>query len=173
MSGDSAAASRAGLVARLGAVTAAGLIAFVGGKEGLRTVAYLDYGGIPTACFGETRNIRLGMSFTPEQCRGLLVERVLEHVEAVERCVQAPGGRPLPAGALAAFGSFAYNVGAPKFCASTMARLARAGDVAAACREFARWTFVGGRDCRKAENLCNGIVIRRREEQAMCEGGLT
>jgi lysozyme len=154
------------LAVKLGAVCAACLVTFVGGKEGLRTVAYLDYGGIPTACFGETQNIRMGMTFTAEQCKAMLASRLLEHVEAVEKCID----RPLPPHVLAAFGSFAYNVGAPKFCGSTMARLAREGNFPAACREFTRWTFIGGKDCRDAANLCNGIVIRRREEQAMCEG---
>ena len=42
-------------------------VACVAGFEGLRTTPYFDSGGIPTACFGETRNIRMTDRFTTQQ----------------------------------------------------------------------------------------------------------
>ena len=46
------------------------------GAEGLRTVAYKDPVGIPTACFGETQGVRLGQTYTVEECRQMLGQRV-------------------------------------------------------------------------------------------------
>ena len=51
-----------------------------------------------------------------------------------------------------------------------MAKKLNAGDVAGACAEFMRWTFVQGIDCKDPKNKCGGIVTRRGEERALCEG---
>lgn len=158
--------SRLILAKRLGVASALALSAFVGGKEGLRLVTYLDYGGVPTACFGETHGIKVGMSFTPAQCQEMLEGRLAEVMRGVERCTR-PG---LPSNVLAAYTSFAYNLGTAKFCGSTMAHMARAGLHQQSCAQFDRWTYIGPRDCREPKNLCNGIVIRRKEERALCEG---
>ena len=37
----------------------------VAGFEGLRTSTYFDVGGVPTVCFGETKNINPGDKYTP------------------------------------------------------------------------------------------------------------
>ena len=157
---------QAKIATRLGAGAAAALIAFVGGKEGLRLETYLDYGGIPTACFGETKGIKVGMKFTKDECYEKLNATIFMSMTQVETCVH----RNLPTHVLAAFSSFAYNVGAVKFCNSAMAMYAKKGQYDLACREFMRWTFIGGKDCKIRSNLCNGIVIRRQEEQSLCEG---
>ena len=47
-------------------------VAAVGGFEGLRTVAYKDPVGIPTACFGETLGVEMGQEYTVEQCREMV-----------------------------------------------------------------------------------------------------
>lgn len=146
-------------------LVARGLVAVavaVGGFEGLRTVAYLDPVGIPTACFGETRGVRMGQAYTVEQCESMLAERVVEFDDAVTACL---GFAPAP-GPRAAFVSFAYNVGEGAFCRSTLARLAREGDMAGACAELERWVYAKG-------IRLPGLVKRRAEERAMCERGLS
>ena len=46
------------------AAVGAAAIALVAGWEGLRTKAYLDAVKVPTVCFGETRGVKLGDSYT-------------------------------------------------------------------------------------------------------------
>lgn len=157
---------QAKVIAKFGAAGAISLAAFIGGHEGLRLETYLDYGGIPTACFGETKGIKVGMTFTKGQCEAMLYSTIATAFREVENCTRDD----LPPNVLAAFSSFVYNVGAAKFCQSTMARYAKAGLYEQACQQFGRWTFVGGKDCKIRSNLCNGIVIRRKEEQQLCEG---
>ena len=143
-------------------LAARGLIAacvLVGGFEGLRTVAYLDPVDVPTACFGETENIRLGMSFTREECEAKLASRIVEFDDAVTRCL---GYAPAP-GPRTAFVSLAYNIGSEAFCGSTLARMARAGDIEGACAQLDRWVYAKG-------IRLPGLVKRRAEERAICEG---
>jgi lysozyme len=134
-------------------------IGCVAGAEGLRTVAYKDPVGIPTACFGETLNVKMGDTFTPEQCREMLGARVLEFGAAVERCVRTPMSPSRKAGLT----SFAYNVGTDAFCGSTLVKKLNAGDPAA-CDELRRWT--------KAKGIpLPGLVKRREQERDLCLQG--
>lgn len=129
----------------------------VAGFEGLRTVAYSDPVGIPTICFGETAGVRLGDTFTPEQCREKLGTRVEEFGRAVDACVTVP----LPPSRKAALVSFSYNIGTDAFCHSTLARKLNAGDVPGACDELRRWTKAGG-------ITLPGLVKRREQERELC-----
>ena len=56
----------------------------------------------------------------------------------------------------------AFNVGNARFCSSTLARKANAGDMAGACAELSRWTYAGGKPLP-------GLVKRRATERAICE----
>ncbi len=125
--------------------------------EGLRTAAYLDPVGIPTICFGETKGVKMGHTATPEQCKEMLGNRVVEFDNAVVRCI---GYAPAP-GPRAAFVSLAYNIGEPKFCGSTLARLARDGEIEQACQQLDRWVYAKG-------VVLPGLVKRRAEEKQLC-----
>lgn len=149
-------------------------VAAVGAFEGLRTVAYSDPVGIPTICFGETAGVRLGDRKTVEECKGLLVDSLLEAEQTLEKC--APG-IVLPDRTKAAFVSFIYNVGPggkgvkDGFCVlkngnpSSMLRHLVAGRYAQACEEFPAWATAKGIPLR-------GLVKRRAEERQMCLDGL-
>lgn len=146
------------------AIAARGLIAalvLVGGAEGLRTVAYLDPVGVPTVCFGETENVRLGQRFTVEDCEDKLAARIIEYDDIVTRCL----GREPTRGPRTAFVSLAYNIGETAFCNSTLTKKFRAGDLAGACAEISRWTFAKGVQWP-------GLVKRRAQERRICESGL-
>ena len=147
-----------------GAAVTALVIAVVGGFEGLRTVAYRDAVGIPTVCFGETRGVRIGDRYTPEQCRVMLGDRLVEFAASIDACLSRPAA--IPDKTYAAFLSFAYNVGASAFCGSTLARKANAGDLRGACNELPRWNKAGGR-------VLKGLTNRRAEERALCLAGLS
>ena len=62
-----------------------------------------------------------------------------------------------------AFVSLAYNIGSGAFCGSTLVRKLNAGDYAGACAEIDRWVYAGGK-------RLPGLVKRRAEERARCEG---
>jgi len=157
--------SRQKLAAWLGTAGLASACAFVGLYEGTVLKSYPDIIGVWTACTGETAyivkpgDIKPGAKFTPEQCTERLALSLASHAEPVIRCT-APA--VLTPGQKIAFLSFAYNVGGANFCASTLAKKARAGDLPGACRELSRWTMAGGKEVR-------GLVNRRAAERKLCE----
>lgn len=155
-----ASGQRKTLVGMVGAAAAALLISVVPKFEGTVFVAAPDPIGIVTACMGDTKNVKLGQRFTPQECEQRLEQRLAEHAQDVDRCT------PLAAMTWyqrVAFVDFAYNVGATAYCGSTMAKKVRAGDYAGACAELSRWTYAGGRQLP-------GLVKRRATERAICEG---
>ena len=128
-------------------------------------------GDVPTVGFGTTTRpdgspVRLGDTTTPPQALARALADVQRFEGALRQCVRVP----LHQHEYDAYLSFAYNVGAGAFCASTMARRLNAGDYAGACAEFDRWTFFKGRDCRDPAHRCAGLVKRRADERARCEG---
>lgn len=131
-------------------------VACVATEEGLRTVAYKDPVGIPTICFGETKNVKLGDTATTEECKAMLGDRVLEFGRGVDSCVNAPMTPNRKAGLT----SFSYNVGTDAFCKSTLVKKINAGDPAA-CDELLRWTTAKG-------IKLPGLVKRREQERALC-----
>lgn len=145
------------------AALAALCCAFVGGKEGLELVTAPDPVGIPTYCFGETKNAKLGDRYTKPQCEKILIGSLVEHETGMRKCMRDPDGLPEPT--YAALLSFTYNVGTGNFCASTLARKLNAGDVVGACNELPRWNKSRG-------IVWRGLVIRRDEEKAMCMRGV-
>lgn len=154
--------NRTRLVAMVGAGAAATLLAYVPRFEGVVLRGYKDPIGIVTACAGHTKTAVLGRAYTQAECERLLVIDLVEHADGVASCIHTdmtPGQR-------AAFVSFAYNVGVSKFCKSTMARLANAGEMGRACAELSKWTYAGGRQLP-------GLVKRRKTERAICEGRTT
>ena len=134
----------------------------VAGFEGLRTSAYFDVGGIPTVCFGETKNVNPGDKYTPAQCREMLGDRlVTDFGPAVDRCVH----HALPDTRKAAYTSFAYNVGVGAFCRSSIAKRENAGDVQGACDALLLYNKinVGG-----VLVYSPGLNNRRVQERELC-----
>lgn len=139
------------------------VVALVGGFEGLRTYAYRDPVGIPTICFGETRNVHMGDRKTAAECKALLGNRLAEFETGMQRCMSHPERVPDPS--YAAFLSFTYNVGTGAFCSSTLHRKLNAGDLAGACDELLRWDKAAG-------IRLPGLTKRRVAERALCRKGL-
>lgn len=132
------------------------------GFEGLRTAAYRDVVGIPTVCVGETKGVRMGMTFTKPQCEAMLLQRLTEDfAPAVERCARQPMGDDLYAAHL----SLAYNIGTGAYCKSSVVRLWNAGERRASCNAFMMWDKAGGR-------VIAGLVKRREAERALCLKGV-
>ncbi|NSX05107.1 lysozyme [Cupriavidus gilardii] len=144
---------------RLIAAGIAAAVPLVAAFEGLRQRAYLDPVGIPTACFGTTKGVRLGQVYTSEQCDNLLARDLLTANVDVDACVRVP----LTDGQRTALVSFTYNVGRGNFCGSTLVRKLNAGDYVGACNELPRWVYAKG-------VKLPGLVNRREQERALCLG---
>jgi lysozyme len=136
-------------------------VTIVGGFEGIRTVAYLDPIGIPTACFGETKGIRMGQKFTMAECESMLIESLKIADDAVMHCTKVP----LSDTRRAALVSFTYNVGGHAYCNSTLVKKLNAGDTVGACDQLLRW------DRAKGIRL-PGLTKRRAAERDLCMRGL-
>ena len=148
-----------GKVAVASTASAAVLAAFVGGWEGLRTEAYLDAVNVPTICYGETLNVKLGDRTTIADCDAMLISRLGQFEDELNKCLDYE--ETIPVNAKIAFISWAYNVGSGAACRSTLVRKANAGDLIGACQELPRWNKAGGRVLR-------GLVRRRAAEREMC-----
>ncbi|AQV94741.1 lysozyme [Cupriavidus necator] len=142
---------------RLVAAGIAASVPLVVGFEGLRQKAYLDPVGIPTACFGTTAGVRMGQTYSVEQCENLLAAELLQANSAVSRCVAVP----LNPNQRTAYTSFVYNVGPQNFCGSTLVRKLNAGDYAGACNELPRWRYAKGVPLP-------GLAKRRAAERELC-----
>ncbi|MEY8173760.1 lysozyme [Burkholderia multivorans] len=157
------------LVSVVGAAAAALLFSIVPKFEGLELVARPDPIGIITACYGDTKDVRAGQRFTPDECLARLEQRLIEHAEPVLKCTPSLKGHTYQ---LVAAVSFAYNVGAGAYCGSTTAKRFNAGDWQGGCRAMnesdtgkPQWVYGGGR-------VLPGLVKRREFERALCERGL-
>ena len=151
---------KAGLVA---AVMAAAL-PVVQKWEGLRTEAYQDVVNVWTVCYGETKGVRPGDSYTPEQCADMLEPRLVQdYYLPVATC--APELIEAPVEVQAAVTSWAYNVGVGAACSSTLAKHIRAKDWRGACDQLPRWNRAGGK-------VWQGLVNRRADERGLCLSGV-
>lgn len=161
------------LYKRLAALGLGGALGLAGAylitpSEGLVTKTYLDPVGILTSCYGHTgKELKLGQTFTQEQCDKQFAQDLIKHDQEMSTYVHVPWLSDYEhAGIL----SFCYNVGVANCTNSTLMRKLNEGDHIAACRELAKWTRAGGKDCRIASSNCSGIVTRRDKEMKWCLG---
>lgn len=146
----------------VGALVAAALLYYTPQFEGMVLRGYTDPIGIVTACAGHTATAVLGRPYAKQECNALLQQDLAVHAEGVLEC--SPGLREhLPQ--LAAAISFAFNVGVPRYCQSTMAKKFNAEDYTGACAELLKWVYAGGKKLP-------GLVKRRETEYALCMDGL-
>ena len=146
-----------------GAAVTVAAIALVGAWEGLRTKAYHDITGVPTVCFGETRGVKMGDSYTVKECKAMLGGALKQFETGMRKCLKSPD--TIPDGPYVAFLSLSYNVGTAGFCRSSARRYANAGDFKRACDAILLWNQAGGR-------VVQGLVNRREHERKVCLGGV-
>lgn len=135
-------------------------IACVAGAEGVRQNAYRDVTGIPTICFGETRNVKITDRKTIEECKTMLEGRVQEFGDQVDKCTLVP----LPPTRKAAMVDFAYNLGAGRYCKYIAPQL-NAGKTKLACEHLLKYVTAGG-------ITFPGLVSRRKKEYNLCMEGV-
>lgn len=132
--------------------------------EGYVPAAYQDQVGIWTKCYGDTRNVTPGASYSYDECARSLNEHLAELARPVFACV--PGLAHMSGKVQASFASMAYNIGSGAFCASSVARHANAGEWDRACRRMAQiYKTARGKELP-------GLARRRNMESQMCLEGL-
>lgn len=140
-------------------------ITLAGGFEGCIHYVYRDPVGIPTYCFGETKNPEWGKKYSQEDCDARFAARLQEFDRGVSSCIHVPMSDERRAAVV----SFTYNVGVSSFCHSNFARRLNENDPHA-CDELMKWTtahkILG---IRKVSITLPGLVNRRKAELKMCE----
>lgn len=175
-------------LAAFGTLTASFLALATSGllkTEDLRTQAYRDMVGVPTVCVGETRGVKMGDSYTREQCIAMLQKRIAEFDTALGRCIKVE----LPEVTRVAILKWAYNVGLGGACGSTVVRQLNTGQTEAACHGLMAWnkgTFSApeaarqvarGEQCtvkKDGKYLCTirGLTNARVEQRDSCLKGI-
>lgn len=134
-------------------------IPFTAYEEGLRTSAYLDSVGVPTICYGETENVKLGDKKTKKECDEMFYAKLGTFAYAIK--MEIP--HQIDPHFHAALTSWSYNVGLGATRRSTLIKKAKAGDFIGACNELSRWIYAGGKP----------ILAKRRErERQLCMKGI-
>jgi GH24 family phage-related lysozyme (muramidase) len=134
--------------------------------EGLRTTAYRDIVGVWTVCYGETKGVRPGDTYTKAECRAMLAREVAAYRTGLHEYF-APKSKQdrLTPERDAAYVSLAYNVGIRGAGKSTATRRLNAGNIAGGCDAITWWNKAGQRVVR-------GLVRRRADEYRLCMAGL-
>lgn len=134
--------------------------------EGLRTTAYRDIVGVWTVCYGETKGVRPGDTYTERECLAMLAREVIAYRDGWHTYLTPETiATRLPVTRDAAYTSLAYNVGIHGAGKSTATRRLNAGDIAGGCKAIGWWNRAGGRVVR-------GLVNRRTEEVQLCMIGV-
>lgn len=137
-------------------------------QEGFSPTVYKDPVGIKTYCYGETHNADPNKVYSKEYCQYLLSHKAADYIYKVRELI--PHSVYLSPQELAAWGSFAYNVGFPTFQHSTAFKLLREGRRHAACRQLPRWVYATEASSGSRVRL-KGLVNRREVEMRLCYSG--
>lgn len=135
-------------------------IAVIKQFEGLRLTAYKCPAGVLTIGYGSTgAHVKPGMTITAQEAERLLLDDISRFEVGVQEVIK----KPLTQGQFDALVSFSFNVGLGALRESTLAAKLKAGDIACAANEFARWSKAGGK-------ILPGLVKRREAERALFVG---
>jgi len=124
--------------------------------EGLRLVAYLDGGGVPTIGWGHTRGVKMGDVITQAQAEAFFEEDYQDALQDLYKYVKVP----LTTNQEGALVCFIYNIGEAAFSKSTLLKLLNQGKYLEASNQFPRWNKDNGQ-------VVVGLTNRRMEERQL------
>jgi lysozyme len=162
---------KVGLAAAIAAAVA--IAAPIAAKwEGYSPKVYKDPAGIPTYCYGETELLQHDPShiYVKTECMELLRKRMQrDYAPKIAACLPEIADNRFVFGSLI---DASYNAGPIAVCQSSMARLIKAGQVRAACKQLPSWYVtaqrrVNGKRVGKPF-LLPGLVHRRKDERRVC-----
>lgn len=135
--------------------------------EGCRAKAYQCSANVWTIGLGHTNGIKAGDTVTIEQ----IANNFVKDISTAESVVRQSLETDVNQAQFDVLVSFVFNLGSGNFKNSTLLKKINSGDLLGACREFSRWVYVNGKDCRVKKSNCAGIVTRRAIEQHVCLNG--
>lgn len=139
----------------------------IANEEGCRAKAYQCSADVWTIGVGHTSDVRQGDTAKNEQIAQYFVKDVATAEKVVKKHItQTPSQAEYDM-----MVSFVFNLGAGNFASSTLLKKFNQGDHQGACKQYPRWVYVNGKDCRIAENGCVGIPKRRDQEMHICVNG--
>jgi len=112
---------------------------------------------VPTIGWGRTKGVKLGMTQTQAEADADFAADIAERAAKLTAYL---GSAKTTQAQFDAMLSLAYNIGTPAFGSSTLLKLHKAGDYAAARAQFLRWNKQKGK-------VLAGLTRRRAAEAAM------
>lgn len=139
----------------------AATIVGIAGYEGYSSTAYTPVkGDVPTIGWGSTSNVKAGDKIDPTTALNRLYRDAEMAKTGIGKCVRVP----LSEGELSAYLSLTYNIGAARFCKSTLVKKLNRKDYKGACAEIKKWAYFKGKKLP-------GLVKRRESEYKICMKG--
>ncbi len=139
----------------------------IANEEGCRLKAYQCSADRWTAGMGHTEDITESTVLTKQQVAEYFVKDVATAEKVVKKHItQTPSQAEYDM-----MVSFVFNLGAGNFQTSTLLHKFNQGDNLGACKQYPRWVYVNGKNCRIEENDCPGIPKRRDKEMNICLNG--
>lgn len=135
-------------------------------SEGFSQTAYPDpVKGVqvPTVCYGETSGVKMGDTYSPQECLKRLNTSIKRYESEIKSCVKVP----LYQAEYDAYTDLAYNIGGDKFCQSSIVARLNKGDYYGACAGILLFYRAGKEDCRTSKK-CGGLWKRRQELLLQC-----
>lgn len=134
----------------------------IGNAESCRRDPYICPAGVLTDGMGNTHDVKPG-TIKNDQLIALEWEK---NILDAESCVNRyANGKKLSDDTFSAAVSVTFRAGCGNMRSSTMFYLFRSGDVKAACYQFTRWVWGGGRKL-------TGLIKRASKEQELCLSGV-
>lgn len=149
----------------VGAAAATLILATTPKWEGNRPVGYVDIAGVPTKCYGDTRDVVVGHRYTDAECRESLNAALVDHALPVMDCLPEIADNPY---ILAAAVDSAYNAGPYALCRSQAADLWRQGKWREGCEALRGWRVT----IHKGKTRVRGLVNRRDAVADLCLRGV-
>jgi lysozyme len=134
----------------------------IGNAESCRRDPYVCPAGVLTDGMGNTHGVKQGTIKNDQQIASEWEKNILDAESCVNRYAN---GRALSDDTFSAAVSVTFRAGCGNMRSSTMFTLFRNGDLKAACNQFPRWVYGGGR-------VLPGLEIRAGKEEALCLDGL-
>lgn len=134
----------------------------IGNAESCRRDPYVCPAGVLTDGMGNTHGVVRGTIKNDQQIAKEWEANILD----AESCVNRYGnGRNLSDNAFSAAVSVTFRAGCGNMRSSQMFTLFRSGNITAACNQFTRWVWGGGK-------VLPGLVTRAGDEKSLCLEGV-
>ena len=131
------------------------LIKLIKDSEGCKLTSYKCPAGIWTLGYGQTCEIKQGMTWTQQQADDDLIKTALA---VLDRAIKySPILATVNMEKQAAIGDFIYNLGVGNYAKSTLKKQVDAGNWLAASSEIKKWDKAAGK-------VLKGLTVRRQKE---------